>query len=81
MIERKELVTRKPRRPSPPSPGTRGLSEEEGLRSGLLLLKVMKRCWQNSSGSSLSRNVCMKSLKPSKRWKTNLKVEQIPANE
>lgn len=48
------------------SPETLGLSEDEGLGLGPLLLNDMKRCWQNSSGSSLSRNVCMKTLKPSK---------------
>lgn len=52
-------------------PETLGLSEDEGLGLGPLLLNDMKRCWQNSSGSSLSRNVCMKTLKPSKSisWK------------
>lgn len=48
------------------SPETLGLSEEEGLGFGPLLLNDMKRCWQNSSGSSLSKNVCIKTLKPSK---------------
>lgn len=57
------------------SPETRGLSEDDGLGFGALLPNDMKRCWQNSSGSSLSRNVCMKTLKPSKSisWKARQK--------
>lgn len=48
------------------SPGTRGRSEDDGLGLGALLLNDRKRCWQNSWDSSLSRKVCMKTLKPSK---------------
>lgn len=47
-------------------PETLGLSDDEGLGLGPLLLNDRKRCWQNSSGSSLSKNVCIKTLKPSK---------------
>ena len=55
------------------SPDTLGLSQDEGLGLGSLLLKDKKRCWQNSSGSSLSRKVCMKTLNPSKSisWKVH----------
>lgn len=48
------------------SPGTLGRSEDDGLGLGALLLNDRKRCWQNSWDSSLSRKVCMKTLKPSK---------------
>lgn len=52
-------------------PETLDLSKDEGLGLGPLLLNDMKRCWQKSSGSLLSRKVCMKTLKPSKSisWK------------